>query len=697
MNKFLLKYKNIVTGCARITSMADVRFYLSGKNYIQILVSLIISILSSFIKILAPVAFGKAVAMIALGEKGSWLIGVDVNPAGLLCFCAITATWIQAENYLKKLLLHDIENQAFSGLSAQLTEKTHSLNLQDYMRLHREIAQSLLSVHNTCSQLSSEPVTTILPVFFDLIFGVSMLWSRFDKLIGLEFLSYAVFDIVLLNVVITAALSSDKKYLRYNKKLNSLLNHQYETLSYGETIRVFNHEHLENRITREQVKKYITVKREHTIADNIYNLLKLLPLIVASLILLNYINANRLILDNIDEFIFLLGYLPIFTLNMQRFNNAINAGLRALQSMDQIKKILNYKNDMIDNDHNSLRSEQSRSGTLAHIKHCQNSEQGCNNAQNLSAKDRHQFPIDPTLDMSMAEFAIEFQNVTFSYIPDQPILTNANLRVKSGAFIGIVGRSNVGKSTIAKLLYGFYQPQQGIIKINGNNINNISNATLKRLLCYVPQNAELFKERSLIYNVLYGSTNEELLVYLHKSKDKLDNDIMAKYTIIEKPCVNSQQGMHGVLNDDASSMEMEANAIFMDVMKKTEMVSHFKDNSSYKNNIIANCGLSGGQIQRVSIARALVRNSDIFIFDEATSALDGFTEADILLNLRKITQNKTTIMITHRLSTIKNADEIYVLENGSFVEHGNHQELLERRGLYYGYWQMQSVESHSRC
>jgi ABC-type multidrug transport system fused ATPase/permease subunit len=694
MNKILLKYKNIVTDCARIVSMADIKFYLSGKNYIKVFMSLLMSMLSSFVKILAPMAFGKAIEMIALGEKELCFIGFNINPAGLLYFCAIAAAWIQAENYLKKLLLHDIENEVISGLSVRLTEKIHSLSLQDHMRLQGEITQSLLLVHNICSQLSSEPITTILPVLFDLIFAISMLWLRFDKFIGLEFLSYAIFDLFLLNVVITAALSSNKKYLRYNKKLNELINHQYETLSYGETIRVFNHEHLENRIAKEQVKKYIAVKREYTVADNIYNLLKLLPLIVASVILLAYINTKRLILGNINEFIFLLGYLPIFTLNMQRFNNAVNASLRALQSMDQIKKILNYHNDVIDNNHTALRSQQATLGATrpVQIKNCQNSEDNCNNAQNPNDKSRDQFPTDRTLDMPMAEFAIEFQNVTFSYICDQPILTSASLRVKSGAFIGIVGRSNVGKSTIAKLLYGFYQPQQGIIKINGNNINDISNESLKRLLCYVPQNAELFKGRSLIYNVLYGSTNEKLLFHLHRSKKQSD-----KYTIIEKPRINSKDGIMCDASNDVLLMGLEASAIFMDVMKKTEMVSYLKGNSNYKNNInITNLGLSGGQIQRLSIARALVRNSDIFIFDEATSALDGFTEADILHNLRKITQNKTTIMITHRLSTIKNADEIYVLENGSFVEHGNHQELLERRGLYYDYWQMQSGESHTR-
>ncbi|MFQ7001041.1 MAG: peptidase domain-containing ABC transporter [Clostridium sp.] len=237
---------------------------------------------------------------------------------------------------------------------------------------------------------------------------------------------------------------------------------------------------------------------------------------------------------------------------------------------------------------------------------------------------------------------IEFSNVNFRYGYRQKVLNNFSMSIKNKEKVALVGASGSGKTTIVKLLMKFYNIENGEIKINSFNLNDISIKQIREKIAYISQESYFFtgtiKENLLIGNS--EATEEDMInickkVYIHdfimQLPRKYDNSLSEKAT-----------------------------------------------------------NLSGGQKQRLAIARALLKKPDILIMDEATSNLDSITEKAIEKTVNEFTNNITTIIIAHRLSTIRNCDKIYVIENGSIMEYGTHQELLDKKEYYYKLWMEQS-------
>ena len=219
-----------------------------------------------------------------------------------------------------------------------------------------------------------------------------------------------------------------------------------------------------------------------------------------------------------------------------------------------------------------------------------------------------------------------------------------DLDVLPGQCVGIVGESGSGKSTLARLLYRFYDVSGGRISINGNDIRDLQQTTLRAAIGIVPQDTVLFND-TIFYNIQYGrptAPREEVIAaakaaHIHEFIERLPDGY------------NTRVGERGLK-------------------------------------------LSGGEKQRVAIARALLKNPPILIFDEATSALDSKTEKAIQAELEQVALGRTTLIIAHRLSTVMNADEILVLDAGHIVERGAHRALLERNGLYAQMWALQQQE-----
>lgn len=237
---------------------------------------------------------------------------------------------------------------------------------------------------------------------------------------------------------------------------------------------------------------------------------------------------------------------------------------------------------------------------------------------------------------------IEIKNVNFSYDTGPKILNNISIDIKAGQTIALVGATGSGKSTILKLLMRFYDVSTGDIFIDGINLKSLSQDSLRSLIGFVSQDTYLF-HGSIKENILYGS--------FEKSNDELMN--AAKLAEAHEFIDKLPKGYDTIVGERGQK-------------------------------------LSGGQRQRLCIARALIKNPPLFLFDEATSAVDNETEAAIQRSLEKITKNRTTIMVAHRLSTIKHADCIHVLENGEVVESGNHESLLRLNGLYNALWNVQT-------
>ncbi|WP_420341861.1 ABCB family ABC transporter ATP-binding protein/permease [Paenirhodobacter sp.] len=251
-------------------------------------------------------------------------------------------------------------------------------------------------------------------------------------------------------------------------------------------------------------------------------------------------------------------------------------------------------------------------------------------------------PGAPALQVAGA--AVELEDVAFAYDPARPILKGISLSIPAGQTVALVGPSGSGKSTIGKLLFRFYEVTGGAIRIDGQDIRGVSQESLHAAIGVVPQDTVLFND-TIRYNIAYGRA-------------------------------------------DATQAEIEAAAraarIHDFVLSLPEGYDTMVGERGLK--------LSGGEKQRVGIARTLLKNPPILLLDEATSALDTQTERDIQESLKAMGQGRTVITIAHRLSTIADADRIVVLEQGQIVESGTHEMLLARHGRYAAMWARQSAE-----
>jgi ATP-binding cassette subfamily B protein len=260
--------------------------------------------------------------------------------------------------------------------------------------------------------------------------------------------------------------------------------------------------------------------------------------------------------------------------------------------------------------------------------------------------DENQETVDKknALPIQIEKGAIEFKHVSFHYDPARSILNDISFTLPAGQKLAIVGASGSGKSTLVRLLFRFYDIQSGSITIDGVNIQDVQQHSLRQAIGVVPQDTVLFNE-SIYHNILYGNP----------SVDKEAVFAAAKQAHIHQFIERLPDGYETLVGERGLK-------------------------------------LSGGEKQRVAIARTLLKNPQILIFDEATSALDSHSEKAINHELQAISTDKTTLVIAHRLSTIVNADMILVLERGTIVERGSHTQLLAQKGHYAAMWALQQSE-----
>ena len=238
---------------------------------------------------------------------------------------------------------------------------------------------------------------------------------------------------------------------------------------------------------------------------------------------------------------------------------------------------------------------------------------------------------------------IKFSNISFGYDERRTVIKDISFEVPNGKKVAIVGPTGAGKSTISRLLFRFYDPTNGSIYINDENINSISQHSLRKIIGVVPQDTVLFND-TIHYNISYGDPKA--------SEDDIIN--AAKNADIHDFVISLPDGYETIVGERGLK-------------------------------------LSGGEKQRVAIARTFLKNPKILFFDEATSALDSTTEKEIQKNLENISKNKTTLIIAHRLSTAAYADNIIVLDKGSIIEQGSHNYLLDLKGKYFEMWEKQKA------
>jgi ATP-binding cassette subfamily B protein len=267
----------------------------------------------------------------------------------------------------------------------------------------------------------------------------------------------------------------------------------------------------------------------------------------------------------------------------------------------------------------------------------------CKQALSILSKQPEALDLPGAIPLQAPTGKIVFENVTFNYLQGKPIYENLNLTISPGEKVGLVGLSGSGKSTLAHLLLRLYEIKEGRILIDGQDISKVSRESLAKTIALIPQDSSLF-HRTVLENIRYGRL-------------------------------------------DASDEEV------IEAAKKAHCHPFILQMNDGYQTIVGERGmrLSGGQRQRIAIARAILKNAPILILDEATSALDSYTEQQIQESLRGLMQDRTSLVIAHRLSTLQHMDRILVFEQGKVIEEGTQAELLEKEGRYAQLFRMQSA------
>lgn len=425
----------------------------------------------------------------------------------------------------------------------------------------------------------------------------------------LTFLFGWVYSTILALVMITyllftsmALAKSVEVQERYNEKREAAGARLVDTLLNVETVKYFNNEKYEQQqcdeILKEQEDAGVAKYQFDSISEMGQNII-----IGTGLVLLTWLSGNSVMQGHmtVGDFVLINGYLLQFIYPLNHFGYIIRSIRKGLNDVNSAMNLLALKPEIKD---------------MPHAK-----------------------------DLKIDTATITFDNVHFAYDERRPILKGISFTVPAGKSIAVVGATGSGKSTIARLLYRFYDVKEGAILINGIDIRTITQDSLHRAIGIVPQDTILFNN-TLYYNISYGN-----------------------------PHAPEQEVMQAI-----SMAHLDTFIKRLPDGYKTEVGER-------------GLKLSGGEKQRIAIARVLLKKPAIYIFDEATSALDTQTEREIQNNLEEISTGATSLTIAHRLSTVVNSDMIIVLDHGIIAEQGTHQELLERNGLYAKLWQQQQ-ENH---
>ena len=541
---------------------------------------------------LTPLLYGAAVDLVN-GSSGFAMKALVFLVGGY----ALARLGQQIFAEAKQYLFAKVAQRAVRGAAMHAFQYLHSLSLNFHMDrqtggMTRAIDRGAKGIEFMLTIAFFE----VLPLFVEVVFVSVILWSLFGWMYAA-----ATFITVLLYIYFTVRVTEWR--IRFRRAMNTAdeaaATRAVDSFLNYETVKYFNAEETEANRYDEAMKTYETMAVKSTTSLSVVNIGQGAIIAAGLMIMMTMAgfdiqNGHLTIGDFVAVNTYLLQlYLPL------NFLGWVYRELRqALVDMERMFGLFDEKPDVADRD---------------------------------DAK-----------PLIVSGGDLVFDNVHFSY-GERHILKGVSFRVPAGKRVAIVGPSGSGKTTISRLLFRFYDPQSGSVRLDGQDLRAVTQNSLRAAIAVVPQDAVMFNA-SIGYNIGYGRSGATEAEIAHAAKLAAIDGFISKLP----------QGYETMVGERGLK-------------------------------------LSGGEKQRVAIARAILKKPSVFLFDEATSALDSRTEKDIQQALDEVSENQTTLMIAHRLSTIIHADEIIVLSEGEVVERGKHQHLMRQQGLYNAMWQRQSA------
>ena len=521
---------------------------------------------------------------------------VLVVPVALLVGYGLLRLSTSLFTELRELIFAKATEGTARSISLQVFRHLHALSLRFHLErqtggMTRDIERGTRAVHS----LISYSLYSIFPTIVEVVMVLTLLAWKFDA-------AFAWITVAALVLYITFTITVTEWRTQFRKEMNELDSRAHtraiDSLLNYETVKYFNNEDFEARRYDENLEK---LRRAALKSQSTLSLLNTgQQLIIASALIAMLWRATQGVVD---------GRLTLGDLVM------VNA------FMIQLYIPLNFLGVMYREIKQSLTDLDKMFG--------------------LMEKHREVDDAPGAQPLQVSAGAVRFEHVGFAYDPARPILHDLSFEIPAGKTVAVVGPSGAGKSTLARLLYRFYDVGSGRITIDGQDIRQVTQGSLRQAIGIVPQDTVLFND-TVVYNIAYGrpgATREEV-------------ESAAKAAHIHAFIAATPKGYDTMVGERGLK-------------------------------------LSGGEKQRVAIARTLLKNPPILIFDEATSALDSANERAIQAELRAVSQGKTALVIAHRLSTVVDAHEIVVLDAGRVVERGPHAELMARGGRYAEMWRLQ--------
>ena len=564
---------------------------------IRVVVALGLLVAAKIVNVYVPILYKQAVDI--LSAEGA---AVLVLPLGLLFAYGLARVMVVVFGELRDAVFAKVSQRAIRSVALETFRHLHRLSLRFHLdRQTGGLSRTIERGTKGIEFLLTFMLFNILPTLLEIVLVCSILWRLYGIWFALvtfvTIAGYIAFTLLVTEWRIIFRREMNKRDSEANTKaIDSLLNF--------ETVKYFNNEEHEARRFDVSLQQFEAAAVRSKTSLSCVNIGQGTVIAVGLTIVM--IMAGNGVVDGsmtIGDFVLVNAYLIQLYLPLNFLGFVYREIKQSLTDMENMFELLNVKGEIVD------------------------------------------APDAKTLEVGAG--VVAFENVNFGYDPRRPILAQVSFKVQTGQSIAIVGPSGAGKSTISRLLLRFYDADSGRITVDGQDVREVTQDSLRGAMGIVPQDTVLFND-TIYYNIAYGRPG-------------------------------------------ASPSEIESAARLASIHDFVQSLPE-----GYQT-VVGERGLklSGGEKQRVAIARTILKDPSIMIFDEATSALDSHTEKEIQAALKQVSADCTTLVIAHRLSTVVEADEILVLEAGRIVERGRHRALLAKKGVYAAMWaKQQEAEEH---